>query len=225
MGLPLLSLLLVCLPSALAWWRYDGGPRKCVRPAVILASGAEECYYLGWLLTLITTLCSPSKERHHPAPGQTWQHRSTDQTVCLQTVWETAKKTDGLERRVSQPYSSLPFVTRSCSPRKGWIIFFFLFDLYALFVGLMTVEFWNIVFVDKTEPLLTKQTFSTCENRPFQGLFFEVNCPFRVTKSWKRYLDYTNPVCARRVNLLVSSLPLHRHSYIGFIFTFHFIDS
>ena len=30
----------------------------------------------------------------------------------------------------------------------------------------------------------------------------------------------TNPVCVRRVNLLVCSLPLHRHSYIGFIFIF-----
>ena len=35
----------------------------------------------------------------------------------------------------------------------------------------------------------------------------------------------TNPVCARCVNLLVCSLPLHRHSYIGFIFSFRFIDS
>jgi hypothetical protein len=35
----------------------------------------------------------------------------------------------------------------------------------------------------------------------------------------------TNPVCSRRVNLLVCSLPLHRHSYIGFIFSFRFIDS
>ncbi len=35
----------------------------------------------------------------------------------------------------------------------------------------------------------------------------------------------TNPVCARRINLLVCSLPLHRHSYIGFIFSFRFIDS
>jgi hypothetical protein len=35
----------------------------------------------------------------------------------------------------------------------------------------------------------------------------------------------TNPVCVRRVNLLVCSLPLHRHSYIGFIFRFRFIDS
>jgi hypothetical protein len=30
----------------------------------------------------------------------------------------------------------------------------------------------------------------------------------------------TNPVCERRVNLLVCSLPLHRHSYIGFILAF-----
>jgi hypothetical protein len=30
----------------------------------------------------------------------------------------------------------------------------------------------------------------------------------------------TNPVFARRVNLLVCSLPLHRHSYIGFILDF-----
>ena len=29
----------------------------------------------------------------------------------------------------------------------------------------------------------------------------------------------------RRVNFLVCSLPSHRHSYIGFIFTFRFIDS
>ncbi len=35
----------------------------------------------------------------------------------------------------------------------------------------------------------------------------------------------TDPVCVRRVNLLVCSLPLHRHSYIGFIFSFRFIDS
>jgi hypothetical protein len=30
----------------------------------------------------------------------------------------------------------------------------------------------------------------------------------------------TNPVCERIVNLLVCSLPLHRHSYIGFILAF-----
>jgi hypothetical protein len=30
----------------------------------------------------------------------------------------------------------------------------------------------------------------------------------------------TNPVCERRVNLLVYSLSLHRHSYIGFILAF-----
>ncbi len=30
----------------------------------------------------------------------------------------------------------------------------------------------------------------------------------------------TNPVCERRVNLLVCSLPLHRHSYIDFILAF-----
>ncbi len=30
----------------------------------------------------------------------------------------------------------------------------------------------------------------------------------------------TNPVCERRVNLLVYSLSLHRHSYIGFILDF-----
>ncbi len=33
-----------------------------------------------------------------------------------------------------------------------------------------------------------------------------------------RFLNKT--VCARRVNLLVCSLPLHRHSYIGFILAF-----
>ncbi len=30
----------------------------------------------------------------------------------------------------------------------------------------------------------------------------------------------TNPLCERRVDLLVCSLPLHRHSYIGFILAF-----
>ena len=100
-----------CLPSALAWWRDDEGPWRCVRPALILVSDAEECHYLGstpTFATLITipTLSKPSKERHHPAPGQTWQHRSTDQTMRLQTVRETAKKTDGLERSVSHPSSS-----------------------------------------------------------------------------------------------------------------------
>ncbi len=30
----------------------------------------------------------------------------------------------------------------------------------------------------------------------------------------------TNPVCERHVNLLVCSLPLHRHSYMGFILDF-----
>jgi hypothetical protein len=30
----------------------------------------------------------------------------------------------------------------------------------------------------------------------------------------------TNPVCESRVDLLVCSLPLHRHSYIGFILAF-----
>jgi hypothetical protein len=32
--------------------------------------------------------------------------------------------------------------------------------------------------------------------------------------------DEANPVCERRVNLLVYSLSLHRHSYIGFILAF-----
>ncbi len=36
----------------------------------------------------------------------------------------------------------------------------------------------------------------------------------------KSHTHPTNPVCERRVNLLVCSLPLHRHSYIGFILTF-----
>jgi hypothetical protein len=35
-----------------------------------------------------------------------------------------------------------------------------------------------------------------------------------------RLTSTTNPVCERRVNLLVCSLPLHRHSYIGFILAF-----
>jgi hypothetical protein len=34
-----------------------------------------------------------------------------------------------------------------------------------------------------------------------------------------------DPVCSRHINLSVCSLPLHRHSYIGFIFSFRFIDS
>ena len=34
----------------------------------------------------------------------------------------------------------------------------------------------------------------------------------------------TNPVCARRINFLVCSLSLHRHSYIG-CHSFRFIDS
>jgi hypothetical protein len=44
-------------------------------------------------------------------------------------------------------------------------------------------------------------------------------CIFRCSSST------TNPVYERRVNLLVCSLPLHRHSYIGFVFSFRFIDS
>jgi hypothetical protein len=41
----------------------------------------------------------------------------------------------------------------------------------------------------------------------------------------QRGISTTNPVCGRLVNLLVCSLPLHRHSFIGFIFSFRFIDS
>ncbi len=77
----------------------------CVERRGMLLSG------LHTLWTLITPLCSPSKERHHPAPGQSWQHRSTDQTVCLETVRETTKKTDDLERRVSQTYCSSSFIS------------------------------------------------------------------------------------------------------------------
>jgi len=41
----------------------------------------------------------------------------------------------------------------------------------------------------------------------------------------KNFCNHRIPVCERRLHLLVCSLPLHRHSYIGFIFRFRFIDS
>jgi hypothetical protein len=36
---------------------------------------------------------------------------------------------------------------------------------------------------------------------------------------------HSEHVCERSINFLVCSLSLHRHSYIGFIFSFRFIDS
>ncbi len=50
----------------------------------------------------------------------------------------------------------------------------------------------------------------TLENFSIVNLVFIFRC-FSTT---------TNPVCVRRVILLVYSLSLHRHSYIGFILTF-----
>jgi hypothetical protein len=47
--------------------------------------------------------------------------------------------------------------------------------------------------------------------------FFEC---FQRGRCNKVFQFTTNPVCERRVNLLVCSLPLHRHSYIGFILDF-----
>ncbi len=43
---------------------------------------------------------------------------------------------------------------------------------------------------------------------------------FQFHDQHNKQTTWTNPVCARRVNHLVCSLPLHRHSYIGFILAF-----
>ncbi len=43
---------------------------------------------------------------------------------------------------------------------------------------------------------------------------------FSNSNKYPTYISTTNPVCARRVNFVVCSLPLHRHSYIGFILAF-----
>ncbi len=53
----------------------------------------------------------------------------------------------------------------------------------------------------------------TCRTRTKKKVYFVQ--PAMPTKTLK-----TNPVCARRVILLVYSLSLHRHSYIGFILAF-----
>jgi hypothetical protein len=57
-----------------------------------------------------------------------------------------------------------------------------------------------------------------------QFRFLRAACLGNLRIRWEISLMVV-PMCERRVNLLVCSLPLHRHSYIGFIFSFHFIDS
>ncbi len=55
---------------------------------------------------------------------------------------------------------------------------------------------------------------SNVRNSPFLG------GPGAKTVLRSTHPSTTNPVCERRVDLLVCSLPLHRHSYIGFILAF-----
>jgi hypothetical protein len=54
---------------------------------------------------------------------------------------------------------------------------------------------------------------------------FKSKVGLTLAKAARCSTSTTNPVCARHINLLVCSLPLHRHSYIGFLFSFCFIDS
>jgi hypothetical protein len=62
--------------------------------------------------------------------------------------------------------------------------------------------------------LKTRHTIQNFSHSPFTLANFSfVNLAFIFRCS----SSTTNPVCERRVNLLVCSLPLHRHSYIGFI--------
>ncbi len=66
------------------------------------------------------------------------------------------------------------------------------------------------------------RSFNSSKPKPFtlaNFSFVNLVSIFRCSSST------TNPVCGRLVNLLVCSLPLHRHSYIGFLFSFRFIDS
>jgi len=81
-----------------------------------------------------------------------------------------------------------------------------------------------------SRPSISPSTYTLCERRvsvsPTQ---FESTHPQRlsvvVLEHLKRYIfrcssTTTNPVCEGRVNILVYSLSLHRHSYIGFILAF-----
>jgi hypothetical protein len=54
-----------------------------------------------------------------------------------------------------------------------------------------------------------------------QGPFFDwLRTSINLVFIFRCSSSTTDPVCARRVNLLVCSLPLHRHSYIGFLIDF-----
>ncbi len=68
-----------------------------------------------------------------------------------------------------------------------------------------------------SSPSAARLSFSSYRAKPFTLANFSfVNLVFIFRCS----STTTNPVCARRVNLLVYSLSLHRHSYIGFILPF-----
>jgi hypothetical protein len=71
-----------------------------------------------------------------------------------------------------------------------------------------TLKFFFFFWKENESPVL--HPHFTLANFSFVNLVFI----FRCSRST------TNPVCERRVNLLVYSLSLHRHSYIGFILTF-----
>ncbi len=52
------------------------------------------------------------------------------------------------------------------------------------------------------------------------GLALAKTAALRIVLNLDASSSTTNPVCERLVDLLVCSLPLHRHSYIGFILDF-----
>ncbi len=63
---------------------------------------------------------------------------------------------------------------------------------------------------------------SSWSREPLYNLLMNwfTNARVRDFRTLRSSSSTTNPVCERPVDLLVCSLPLHRHSYIGFILTF-----
>ncbi len=75
-----------------------------------------------------------------------------------------------------------------------------------------TSRFLNLIFLGKPPPRVPLEN----EKRKIGPYKQHVNLVFIFRCS----STTTNPVCEGRVNLLVYSLSLHRHSYIGFILVF-----
>jgi hypothetical protein len=86
----------------------------------------------------------------------------------------------------------------------------FFFSLPCTFTRVAKAYFW--VVTEFFSPCTWSWTISRTEKGKEKN------------NSWGQLRTTTNPVCVRRINFLVCSLSLHRHSHIGF-HNFRFIDS